>query len=45
MPENDLEPPKFARKALERLLNDWTAVSSMIFASSKDINEYANAEY
>lgn len=30
MPEHDLEPPRFARKALERLLNDWNAVRSMI---------------
>lgn len=30
MPEHDLEPPRFARRALERLLNDWNAVRSMI---------------
>ena len=30
MPEHDLEPPKFARKALERILNDWTAVKAML---------------
>jgi E3 ubiquitin-protein ligase EDD1 len=30
MPEHDLEPPRFARKALERLLGDWNAVRSMI---------------
>ncbi len=26
MPEHDLEPPRFSRRALERILNDWTAV-------------------
>lgn len=30
IPEHDLEPPKFARRALERILNDWTAVKSML---------------
>ena len=30
MPDHDLEPPRFARRALERLLNDWPAVSAML---------------
>ncbi|XP_076167113.1 E3 ubiquitin-protein ligase hyd isoform X3 [Ptiloglossa arizonensis] len=30
MPDHDLEPPRFSRKALERLLNDWPAVQCMI---------------
>lgn len=30
MPDHDLEPPRFARKALDRLLIDWPAVRSMI---------------
>ena len=30
MPEHDLEPPKFARVALETLLSDWSAVKAMI---------------
>jgi len=30
MPEHDLEPPRFSRRALEKLLSDWTAVQSMI---------------
>ncbi|XP_017873446.1 PREDICTED: E3 ubiquitin-protein ligase hyd isoform X2 [Drosophila arizonae] len=38
MPDHDLEPPKFARKALERLLIDWQAVRSMIM-SGADRNE------
>ncbi|XP_055611780.1 E3 ubiquitin-protein ligase hyd-like isoform X2 [Uranotaenia lowii] len=35
MPEHDLEPPRFARKALDRLLNDWPAVRSMIMTGSE----------
>lgn len=30
MPDHDLEPPRFARKALDRLLVDWQAVMAMI---------------
>ena len=30
MPEHDLEPPRFSRRALERILNDWTAVKAML---------------
>ncbi|ESO86003.1 hypothetical protein LOTGIDRAFT_129991 [Lottia gigantea] len=36
MPEHDLEPPRFARRALERILNDWTAVKAMIMSGEKD---------
>ncbi|XP_062562210.1 E3 ubiquitin-protein ligase hyd isoform X2 [Armigeres subalbatus] len=35
MPEHDLEPPRFARKALDRLLNDWPAVRSMIMTGAE----------
>ncbi|XP_017473114.1 PREDICTED: E3 ubiquitin-protein ligase hyd isoform X1 [Rhagoletis zephyria] len=35
MPEHDLEPPKFARKALERLLIDWPAVRAMIMTGAE----------
>ncbi|XP_011188197.2 E3 ubiquitin-protein ligase hyd isoform X1 [Zeugodacus cucurbitae] len=38
MPEHDLEPPKFARKALERLLIDWHAIRAMIMTGA-DKNE------
>ncbi|KAH8294942.1 hypothetical protein KR018_004468 [Drosophila ironensis] len=40
MPDHDLEPPKFARKALERLLIDWNAVRSMIMSGAErsDVN-------
>ncbi|KAH3897177.1 hypothetical protein DPMN_021362, partial [Dreissena polymorpha] len=30
MPDHDLEPPKFSRRALERILNDWPAVKAML---------------
>lgn len=30
MPDHDLEPPRFARRALEALLRDWGAVSSLV---------------
>lgn len=32
MPDHDLEPPRFSRRALERLLNDWPAVHGMIMS-------------
>ncbi|UYV60139.1 UBR5 [Cordylochernes scorpioides] len=32
MPDHDLEPPKFSRRALERLLNDWNAVRATVMA-------------
>ncbi|KAK6168099.1 hypothetical protein SNE40_021993 [Patella caerulea] len=36
MPEHDLEPPRFSRRALERILNDWTAVKAMLMSGEKD---------
>ena len=35
MPQHDLEPPKFSRRALERILNDWQAVKEMILFNYK----------
>ena len=35
MPDHDLEPPRFCRRALERLLNDWPAVNSMLNTGAK----------
>jgi len=35
-PEHDLEPPRFAKKALDRLLLNWPAVRSMIMTGSDD---------
>uniref|UniRef100_W8BVH1 HECT-type E3 ubiquitin transferase n=1 Tax=Ceratitis capitata TaxID=7213 RepID=W8BVH1_CERCA len=40
MPEHDLEPPKFARKALERLLIDWNAVRAMIMTGAEKIEKH-----
>lgn len=34
MPDHDLEPPRFCRRALERLLNDWPAVNAMLSTGS-----------
>ncbi|XP_030767956.1 E3 ubiquitin-protein ligase UBR5 isoform X5 [Sitophilus oryzae] len=36
MPEHDLEPPRFSRRALECLLSDWKAVKSMIMSGTRD---------
>ena len=35
MPEHDLDPPKFSRRALECLLSDWNALKSMILTGQK----------
>lgn len=35
MPEHDLEPPRFARKALDKLLSDWAAVRAMIMTGAE----------
>lgn len=34
MPDHDLEPPRFAKKALDRLLIDWNAVKSIIMTGA-----------
>lgn len=39
MPEHDLEPPRFSRRALECLLGDWKAVRSMIMSGAKEDQE------
>ena len=36
MPEHNLEPPRFSRRALERVLNDWPAVKAMLNSGVKD---------
>ena len=36
MPEHDLEPPRFARMALERLLSDWSSVRAMLLSGHKE---------
>ncbi|CAH0557316.1 unnamed protein product [Brassicogethes aeneus] len=47
MPEHDLEPPRFSRKALECLLGDWKAVKSMIMSGTRESNDtqYADQPY
>lgn len=35
MPDHDLEPPRFAKKALEHLLVDWNAIKAMIMTGSE----------
>lgn len=42
MPEHDLEPPRFARKALERLLGDWNAVRAMIQTGVENENNLSS---
>ncbi|CAG9834089.1 unnamed protein product [Diabrotica balteata] len=39
MPEHDLEPPRFSRRALECLLGDWKAVKSMIMSGANENKE------
>ncbi|XP_075236131.1 E3 ubiquitin-protein ligase hyd isoform X1 [Lycorma delicatula] len=41
MPDHDLEPPRFSRRAFERLLNDWAAVKGMIMSGVKS-NDISN---
>uniref|UniRef100_A0A8C2LDK8 E3 ubiquitin-protein ligase UBR5 n=1 Tax=Cricetulus griseus TaxID=10029 RepID=A0A8C2LDK8_CRIGR len=36
MPDHDLEPPRFAQLALERVLQDWNALRSMIMFGSQE---------
>lgn len=36
MPDHDLEPPRFAQLALERVLQDWNALKSMIMFGSEE---------
>ena len=45
MPDHDLEPPRFCRKALERLLNDWSAVKAMLSSGSKSGSGSGGAVY
>lgn len=35
LPEHDLEPPKFCRRALEAVLSNWAAVESMLLGEHK----------
>ncbi|XP_022901003.2 E3 ubiquitin-protein ligase hyd isoform X2 [Onthophagus taurus] len=44
VPEHDLEPPRFSRKALEHLLKDWKAVQSMIMTGTKEQRDPSSVE-
>ncbi|XP_055677423.1 E3 ubiquitin-protein ligase hyd isoform X6 [Lutzomyia longipalpis] len=39
MPEHNLEPPRFAKKAVDRLLMDWAAVRAMIMTGVEQKQE------
>ena len=38
VPDHDLEPPKFARRALDKILEDWNAVKAMILTGYRGDN-------
>ena len=42
MPEHDLEPPRFARKALDKILADWNAVKAMILTGYRLESDVVN---
>lgn len=42
IPDHDLEPPRFARRALDRILQDWNAVKSMILTGYRGDNNIAS---
>lgn len=45
MPDHDLEPPRFAQLALERVLQDWNALRSMImFGSQENKDPYVSVQ-
>jgi len=48
-PDHNLDPPKFARKALDKILQDWNAVKSMILTGyrgeNNNIQQLANTLY
>uniref|UniRef100_UPI00358E0F24 E3 ubiquitin-protein ligase UBR5-like isoform X5 n=1 Tax=Myxine glutinosa TaxID=7769 RepID=UPI00358E0F24 len=43
MPDHDLEPPRFAQQALERVLKDWKAVRSMIMFGTQESKDPLSA--
>ena len=43
MPEHNLEPPRFCRKALECILSDWTAVKCVLSTGHRDVPAAAAA--
>jgi E3 ubiquitin-protein ligase EDD1 len=39
MPQHDLEPPNFARRALERILNDWESIKQIFLFNYSRLGE------
>ena len=39
LPEHDLDPPRFARKALEQIMQDWRAVRAMVMDGCKPVDQ------
>lgn len=42
MPDHDLSPPRFARKALHKMLGEWLALKSVIMAGTGSSSNLAN---
>lgn len=42
MPDHDLSPPRFARKALHKMLSEWLAIKSVIMAGTGTSQNLAN---
>lgn len=42
MPDHDLSPPRFARKALHKMLGEWLALKSVIMAGTSSSQNLAN---
>ena len=40
MPDHDLDPPQFSKRALEHMLSDWTAVKAMLTSGCKKKDRY-----
>jgi hypothetical protein len=43
MPDHDLSPPRFARKALHKLLGEWLALKTVIMSGTNSAHNLANA--
>jgi len=42
MPDHDLSPPRFARKALHKMLGEWLALKSVIMAGTSTTQNFSN---
>ena len=43
MPDHDLDPPQFSKRALEHMLSDWTAVKAMLTSGCKKKDRYKSS--